>query len=99
MTGLSRRSVAVIGLLAGAVAVVAALVLVGATSLCGLGENQPPTGYCAANQTVRSLLVALPAVTVIIGYVLSLRAGRLTPVAIAALCAVAEGIVALTAGY
>jgi hypothetical protein len=99
MTGLSRRSIAIIGLLAGIVAVIAALVLVGAASLCGLDENQTPTGYCAANQTVRTLLETIPVITVITGYALSLRAGRLTPIAIAALCAVAEGIIAVTAGY
>ncbi|MEA2195393.1 MAG: hypothetical protein QOG42_1827 [Solirubrobacteraceae bacterium] len=99
MTGLSRRSIAIIGLIAGIIAVIAALVLVGAASLCGLDENQTPAGYCAANQTGRSLLVAVPVITVIIGYALTLRAGRLTPMGIAALCAIGEGIIALTVGY
>ena len=99
MTGLSRRSIAVIGLLAGIIAVIAALVLVGAASLCGLDENQAPAGYCAANQTARFLLVAVPVITVIIGYALTLRAGRLTPIGIAALCAIGEGIIALTVDY
>jgi hypothetical protein len=96
---LSRRSIAVIGLLAGIIAASAALVLVGASSLCGLDENRTPTGYCAANETVRSLLVALPVLTVIVGYARSLRACRLTPIGVAAICAIAEGIIALTAGY
>ena len=99
MTGLSRRSIAIIGLIIGIIAVIAALVLVGAAGLCGLDENQTASGYCAANRTVRTLLVALPVMTVTTGYALSLRASRLTPVAIAALCAIAEGIIALTAGY
>lgn len=96
MTGLSRRSIAIIGLIAGIIAVVAALLLVGAASLCGVHENQTPTGYCAANETVRSLLVAIPVLTVIVGYALSLRACRLTPIGVAALCAIAEGVIALS---
>jgi hypothetical protein len=99
MTGLSRWSIAVIGLVGGAGAAVVAIVLVGAASLCGFSENQTPTGYCAAGATTRSLLVVIPALTVAIGYAVSVRTGRLTPVAVAGLCAVAEGLVALVTGY
>ena len=99
MTGLSRRSIACIGLVVAVVAVIASAVLVGAASLCGFHENQTPAGYCAASQTVRFVLVAVPVSTVIVGYALSLRMGRVTPIAIAVLCALAASAVALAAGY
>lgn len=98
MTGLPRWAIALIGLVVGAFAIIAAVVLAGAASLCGFDENQVATGYCAAGDTLRVLIVAVPAVTVIVGYAMSLWTGRLTPIAIAALCAVGEGLVAL-GGY
>lgn len=99
MTGLSRWAIALIGLFLGAAAIIASVVLVGAANLCGFDENQVETGYCAAGDTLRLLLVAVPTVTVIVGYAISLWTGRLTPIAIAALCAVGAALVALGAGY
>jgi hypothetical protein len=99
VTGLSRRSIACIGFVVAVVAVIACVALDGAASLCGFHENQTPAGYCAASQTVRFLLVAAPVSTVIVGYALSLRMGRVTPIAIAALCALAGSAVVLAAGY
>jgi hypothetical protein len=98
-TGLSRWKVAVLGLVGGVVAALVAIVVVGGASLCGFSENQTPSGYCAASAAARAFLVAVPVLTVIGGFVLSLRAGRLTPVAIAGLCAIAEGLIALGFGY
>jgi hypothetical protein len=91
--------VAVLGLATGVVALCAAWILVGAASLCGFHENQIATGYCAASSTVRTLLIACPAVTVAVGYVISLRMARLTPLALAAFGAIAEGLVALVSGW
>jgi hypothetical protein len=99
MTGFPRWVIALLGLVIGGVAVIAAILLVGAARLCGSDENQELKGYCAAGDTVRFLVVAIPAATVILGYLLSLWTGRLTPIAIAALCAIAEGLAALVAGY
>jgi hypothetical protein len=98
MTGLSRSAVAMTGLAVAIVAIVAAEILVGAVNLCGLGENQVATGYCAASEGVRGLLAGLPILTVTVGYAISLRSARLTPVALAACCAVAEGAIALVGG-
>jgi hypothetical protein len=99
MTGLSRTAVALIGLAVGVIAVAAAELLVGAVNLCGLSENEVPAGYCAASPAVRAVLCGLPVLTVIAGYAVSLRSARLTPVALAAAGAVAEGVVALVGGY
>ena len=65
MTGLPRWAIALLGLVVGSVALVAAIVLVGAASLCGFDENQAATGYCAASSVVRLLVVAVPAAAVI----------------------------------
>jgi hypothetical protein len=100
MTGvLSRRTVAVLGLATGVVAICVAWLLVGAAGVCGFHENQIATGYCAASSAVRTLLIACLAMTVAVGYVISLRMARLTPIAVAAFCAVAEGLVALVSGW
>lgn len=99
MTGLPRWAIGLIGLTVGGLASIAAVVLMGAASLCGFDENQDLKGYCATGDTVRFIVVAIPIGTVIVGYLLSLWTGRLTPIAVAALCAVAEGLAALGAGY
>jgi len=45
------------------------------------------------------LIVGFPAVTVVVGYVISLRTTRLTPLALGALSAVAGGLVLLVSGW
>jgi hypothetical protein len=99
VTGLSRPALAVIGLLAGFLAVCLSWILDGASSFCGLDENQAATGYCAAGSSVQIVLVALPAATVVVGYAVSLTMARLTPVLLAAACAVAEGLLVLVSGW
>jgi hypothetical protein len=95
MTGWPRWAIAIIGLVVAIISVVLSLVLVGAVNFCGLAENQPPGGYCAASQSARTAVVVVPLVTIALGYGLTVRAARLAPVAVAALVAVAEGLTVL----
>lgn len=98
MTGLSRWAIAGIGLGMGIVAITVAEILLGVASLCGLHENQIATGYCAAGEAAQAVIEGVPIATVILGYAITLRTARLTPIAVAAFCAVAEGLVGMAGG-
>ena len=95
MTGLSRGAVAGVGLVIGLVAVFIAIACSGAFSWCGFDENQAPGGYCGVSSFLRAALIAIPAITVLVGYVASVTRVRLTPIALASFIAVSEGLIAL----
>jgi hypothetical protein len=98
MTGLPRWAIVIGSLVVALVSMVAILVLLGVASLCGVDENQVETGYCAAGRVSQTLVVAIPASTIVAGYGASVWLARLTPVVIAGMCALVEGVVLLWVG-